>query len=271
MRTIGVVNMEIFKMAFMQRAVMVAVLISIITPMIGNVIVLKRLSTIGDALSHAGLAGVAIGLCFGADPVISAVIMSIAAALIIEFIRRKFEGYAEMATAVTLSFAVGMTAVFSGFVKDAASFNSFLFGSIVAISQTELYVTVILCLVVLAAGILLYRALFFITFDEQGAKAAGIPVGAVNTVFTLMTAVVVAVASRTVGALLISSLMIIPVACSMIVSKSYLGNLIMSVVFALIFTITGLIITALYDVRPGGTIVLTGIAVLIALLPFKKR
>ena len=258
-------------MAFMQRALIVAVLISVITPMIGNVIVLKRLSAIGDALSHAGLAGVAIGLCFGANPVVSAVVMSIAAAVIIEFIRRSFKGYSEIATAIVLSFAVGITAVFSGFIKDAASFSSFLFGSIVAISQAELYTVIILSLVVLAAGILLYRALFFITFDEQAAALSGIPVRTVNLAFTLMTAVVVAVASRTVGALVISSLMIIPVACSMLISRSYLGNLIISVVFAMLFTVSGLVLTAFYNIKPGGTIVLIGIAVLLLLLPFRKK
>ncbi len=263
--------MEIFTMEFMQRALIVAVFISIITPMIGNIIVLKRLSSIGDALSHAGLAGVAIGLCFGANPVISAVFISVIAALIIEFIRRSFPGYAEIATSIVLSFAVGITAVFSGFIKNAANFNSFLFGSIVAISKAELYTVVILSLIVLISGILLYRELFYITFDEQGAALSGIPVKIVDLVFTLMTAVVVAVASRTVGALVISSLMIIPVACSMLISKSYFGNLILSVLFALVFTVSGLVLTAFFNIKPGGTIVLIGIAVLIALLPFRKK
>lgn len=263
--------MEIFTMAFMQRALVVAVLISIITPLIGNVIVLKRLSTIGDALSHSGLAGVAIGLCFGFNPVISAVVFSMLAAIVIEYIRRSFHGYSEIATAIVLSFAVGVTAVFSGFVKNAANFNSFLFGSVVAISQTELYTVIILSIVVLMAAILLYRELFYIAFDEEGAALSGIPVKTVNMVFTLMTAVVVAVASRTVGALVISSLMIIPVACSMLVSKSYLTNVLLSVLFAVFFTITGLIVTAFYDIKPGGTIVLVGIATLLVLLPFRRK
>ena len=140
-----------------------------------------------------------------------------------------------------------------------------------AISQAELYTVIILSLVVLAAGILLYRALFFITFDEQAAALSGIPVRTVNLAFTLMTAVVVAVASRTVGALVISSLMIIPVACSMLISRSYLGNLIISVVFAMLFTVSGLVLTAFYNIKPGGTIVLIGIAVLLLLLPFRKK
>ena len=218
--------------------------------MIGNTIVLKRLSSIGDALSHAGLAGVAIGLCFSWSPVVSAIVFSVISALIIEYIRRGFPNYSEMATAIVLSFGVGVAAVFSGFIKNAASFNSFLFGSIVAV---------------------LYRELFYIAFDEESAALSGVPVKSINLIFTILTSIVVSIAARTVGALVISSLMVIPVACSMLISKSYKQNVIFSVIFAFIFTIAGLLITAVYDLKPGGTIVLIGIAFLIVLLLLRKR
>ena len=226
---------DIFQMAFMQRALVIAIFISIVTPLIGNTIVLKRLSSIGDALSHAGLAGVAIGLCFSWSPVVSAIVFSVISALIIEYIRRGFPNYSEMATAIVLSFGVGVAAVFSGFIKNAASFNSFLFGSIVAVSTFELVVVVVLSIAVIIILVLLYRELFY------------------------------------VGALVISSLMVIPVACSMLISKSYKQNVIFSVIFAFIFTIAGLLITAVYDLKPGGTIVLIGIAFLIVLLLLRKR
>lgn len=263
--------MEIFQMDFMRRAFVVAVLISIITPMIGNVIVLKRLSTIGDALSHSGLAGVTIGLCIGINPVLSAVIVSVLAAITIEYIRRGFPNYSELATAIVLSFGVGLAAVFSGFVKNAATLNSFMFGSIVAISDFELWIVVGLSIVVIAVVLVLYRELFYITFDEEGARLSGVPVKTVNLVFTVLTAIVVSIASRTVGVLVISSLMVVPVACAMLVSKSYKQNIILSVVFAFLFTVSGLIITAFYDIKPGGTIVLIGIGVLLVLLLFRKR
>lgn len=263
--------MEIFALPFMQRALVVAIFISIITPLIGNIIVLKRLSTIGDALSHAGLAGVAIGLCFGFNPILIAVIFSALSALTIEFIRRSFANYSEIATAIVLSFAVGIAAIFSGFIKNTASFNSFLFGSIVAISSFELYIVIGLSIVVLIIIALLYRELFYITFDEESAALSGVAVKTVNLIFTLLTAVVVSIAARTVGALVISSLMIIPVACSMLISKSYLQNTIFSVLFALVFTILGLILTAFFDLKPGGTIVLIGIAVLIVLVLFHRK
>jgi zinc transport system permease protein len=262
---------EIFTLGFMQRAMIVAVLISIITPLIGNIIVLKRLSTIGDALSHSSLAGVAIGLCFGFNPILTAVILSVLSALTIEYIRRSFPNYSELATAIVLSFGVGLAAVFSGFTKNAATFNSFLFGSIVAISSFEMYVVVILSILVLITMIVLYRELFYVTFDEEGATLSGVPVKTVNLIFTIMTAIVVSIAARTVGSLVISSLMVLPVACAMLVSKSYFQNIIYSVVFALLFTVSGLMVTAFYDLKPGGTIVLIGIFVLIVLLLCRKK
>ena len=207
---------DIFQMAFMQKALVIAIFISIVTPLIGNTIVLKRLSSIGDALSHAGLAGVAIGLCFSWSPVVSVI-----SALIIEYIRRGFPNYSEMATAIVLSFGVGVAAVFSGFIKNAASFNSFLFGSIVAVSTFELVVVVVLSIAVIIILVLLYRELFYIAFDEESAALSGVPVKSINLIFTILTSIVVSIAARTVGALVISSLMVIPVACSMLISKSY--------------------------------------------------
>ncbi len=263
--------MEILTYSFMQRAFAVAVLISVITPLIGNIIVLKRLSSIGDALSHSSLAGVAIGLCFGFDPILSAVIFSMLAAFTIEFVRRCFYRYSEIATAVVLSFGVGTAAVFSGFIKNSSAFSSFLFGSIVAVSSFELFVVIILSLIVIVTVIILYRELFFITFDEEGAQLSGVKVKTVNFVFTLLTAIVVSVSSRTVGALVISSLMIIPVACAMLISKSYRSNVILSVIFAVLFTVIGLFISCIYNIKPGGTIVLIGIFILLLLIPFRKK
>ncbi len=263
--------MEIFTLAFMQRAIVVALFISVITPLIGNIIVLRRLSTIGDALSHAGLAGVTIGLCLSFSPVVTAIIFSVLSALTIEYIRRSFPNYSEMATAIVLSFAVGIAAVFSGFVKNTAGFNSFLFGSIVAISNFELVTVIALSIAVIVIMVLLYRELFYIAFDEEGAYLSGVPVRSINLVFTVLTAIVVSIAARTVGSLVISSLMIIPVACAMLISGSYFQNTVLSVVFALFFTVAGLLVTAFYDLKPGGTIVLIGIAVLMVLLVFRKQ
>ncbi len=263
---------NIFAYEFMQRAFLVAVLIALIAPCIGVTIVLKRLSAIGDAASHSALAGIAMGIVAGINPVLGAVIFSVLAVLGIEAFRRKFNRYPEIATVVVMSAGIGLTAVISGFITDSSeNLNSFLFGSIVAISDFELYLTVILAVAVLVITRLLYKEIFYITFDEDGAQLAGVPVKSINFIIMLLTAVTVSVASRAVGALMISSLLVIPVAAAMIIAKSYKGTLIWSIVLAEAFTLAGLVISFYANLRPGGTIVLLGVAVLIILLIAKGR
>lgn len=256
--------LSIFEYDFMRRAFLVAVLISVIAPCIGVVIVLKRLSAIGDAASHSALAGIAFGLAFGINPIVGAVIFAFAAVMSIEGLRRIFGKYAEISTAAVLSAGVGLTALFSGFVKNASNFNSFMFGSIVAVSDFEMYLTIGLCAVVIIVSALLYRELYYITFDEEAAQLSGMPVKRINFVFMLLTAITVSVASRTVGALMISSLMVLPVACAMMIAGSYRQTFIYSVIFAFLFTVSGLFVSYYLDLRPGGSIVMIGVITLIA-------
>lgn len=261
--------MEIFQYAFMRRAFIVGILLAIIIPCIGVIVVLRRLSMIGDALSHSSLAGVAAGLVLGINPVLGAMITCIIAAFGIEGIRKKFPHHSEMAIAIIMSTGIGIAGVLSGFVK-AANFNSFLFGSIVAISDFELYFIISISVIVLISFILLYKELFFMTFNENGARLAGVPVGIVNLIFTILTAVTVSVAARTVGALIVSSMMVVPVACSMQWAKSYKQTVIYSILFAILFTVAGLFLAYYIGLKPGGTIVLTGVACFCLSLLFNK-
>lgn len=261
--------MAIFEYAFMQRAFLVGILLAAILPCIGIVIVLKRLSMIGDALSHTSLAGVAAGLLLDINPVLGATAACIMAAFGIEAIRKKMPKYAEMSIAIILSAGVGLAGVLSGFVKNAANFNSFLFGSIVAISDTELVVVALVSAVILFAFLLLYKALFYLALDERAARLAGIPTGIVNSVFTVLTAVTVSIAARTVGALIVSSMMVVPVACGMQFGKSYKQTVLWSAGFAELFTVFGLFLAYYGKWKPGGTIVLLGVACLLLILSIK--
>ena len=177
--------MEILEYDFMRRAFIVGILLAIIIPCIGIVVVLKRLSMISDALSHSSLAGVAAGLILGINPIVGAVITCVVSALSIEVIRKKIPRYSEMSIAIVMSAGIGLAGVLSGFVKSAANFNSFLFGSIVAISNFELILVIVISCIVIITCILLYKELFFIAFDEQAARIAGVPVKLVNTIFTV--------------------------------------------------------------------------------------
>jgi len=260
-------NLEILQYGFMQRAFLVGILLAVIIPCIGVIVVFKRLSLIGDALSHTSLAGVAIGLIFGINPIVGAMAACLIAAFGIEAIRKKIPRYSELSIAIVLSVGVGLAGVLSGFVKNAATFNSFLFGSIVAISDFETALVVGISILVFAAFIILYKELFYIAFDEQAAELSGVPVRLVNTIFTILTAVTVSVASRTVGALIVSSLMVVPVASAMVMARSYKQTVVWSVVYAVAATITGLFISYYAELKPGGTIVLTAVVLfLLALL-----
>ena len=263
-------NLDILQYSFMQRAFLVGILLAVIIPCIGVIVVFKRLSMIGDALSHTSLAGVALGLIFGINPIVGAMAASLLAAFSIEAIRKKIPKYSELSIAIVLSVGVGLAGVLSGFVKNAANFNSFLFGSIVAISDFETGLVVGISILVFLAFILLYKELFYIAFDEQAAELSGVPVKLVNTIFTVLTAITVSVASRTVGALIVSSLMVVPVATAMVMARSYKQTVIGAVICAVAATIIGLIVSYYAEIKPGGTIVLTAVALFLLALLIKQ-
>lgn len=263
--------LEIFQYAFMQKALFVGVLLAIIIPLIGVVVVLKRLSMIGDALSHTSLAGVALGLVLGINPIIGAVLVCVLAAFSIEAIRKTLPNYAEISISIIMSVGIGLASVLSGFVSNGAAFNSYLFGSIVAITNTEVIMVVAVSIIVVVTFILLYKELMFITFDEPGAVLAGLPVKEINFVITLLTAITVSVAARIVGALIVSSLMVIPVACAMQIAKSYKQTVLFAVGFAVAFTLVGLVLSCYFNLKPGGSVVLTGVCVLIPLMIAKRE
>ncbi len=262
--------MSLFQYDFMRRALIVAAALGIVVPCIGVIVVLKRLSMMGDALAHTSLAGVAGGLLAGINPVLGAGVACIGAAFTVEWVRKKIPRYAELSIAIVLSAGVGLAGVLSGLMQNATGFNAFLFGSIVAISDGELIAVVSLALLVLLTFFTLYRELFYIALDERSAALSGVPVRRVNFIFTLLTAITVAIAARTVGALIVSSMMVLPVACSLQLARSYRQTVGLSVVFGLSFTLIGLVISFYAALRPGGTIVLTGVCCLLLIFGFKK-
>jgi zinc transport system permease protein len=249
----------ILQYAYMQRALLVGLLLSVIVACLGTVMVHKRLSLIGDALSHSSLAGVAIGLLGGFNPILGAMGVCIVAAFSIEAIRKKLGNHSELAVAIVMSTGIGLAGVLSGFVRSSADFNSFLFGSIVAISGFEARLVLILAVIVLVAFVILYKELFYISFDEQAASISGVPVGVVNAIFTILTAVTVSIAARTVGALIISSLLVVPVAAAMSIARSYKTTVLWAIFVSAVSTIGGLVLSFYLGLKPGGTIVLISV------------
>ena len=134
--------MDIFEYEFMQRAFIVGGLIAIILPCMGQVVLLKRLSMIGDTLSHSSLAGLTIGLALGFNPLLAAIIACVFAGLSIEIIRNRLKSYQEISTVIILAASIGLAGIFSSMVKNTNSISSYLFGSIVTISDEEFYLVI---------------------------------------------------------------------------------------------------------------------------------
>ncbi|AMC93268.1 metal ABC transporter permease [Erysipelothrix larvae] len=263
--------MSIFGYAFMRVAFIAGTMVAITVPLVGSTMVFKRMSLMGEALSHVSLAGVALGLIFGYDPILGALAASVIAALSIEVIRNRLKTYSELSLAVIMSFGIGLAGVLMGFVNNPANFNNFLFGSVLAISQNELMLSIGLCLLVLVLSLVFYRQFFYISFDETSAKVSKINTNTFNMLFTFMTAIVVSITSRIVGALIVSSLMVIPVTAGMQISKGYRSTLLWSILFSISSIWIGLFVAfyAPWGLRPGGTIVLVSVFELLVVLIVK--
>ncbi len=261
---------EIFTYGFMQRAFIAGAIIGVICPAIGVFIVLRRLSMIGDTLSHVALAGVAAGMLGNIYPIYTALVFSIAAALGIEKLRQEFKDYAELSIAIMLSAGIGLASIFISMGRSNSSIFSYLFGSITLVNLQDIRTVAILGLVIMVSLIFLYRSLFYITFDEEAARLAGVPIKRVSLYFNILVAMTIAVSMRIVGILLVSSMMVVPVAASMQIAKSFKQTMIYGVLFGLVAVLLGLFISFYWDLAPGGTIVLSGILILMTTIAMKN-
>lgn len=261
--------MEILSYEFMRTALIIGIVLAVVIPCIGQIIVIRHLSLLGDSLAHVSLGGVAAGLVLGANPVLGAVLASIIGAFSIEAIRKRLPRYSEVSIAVMTAFGVGLAGVLSSYVPNNANLTAFLFGSVVAISDMEFKLVIGLSVVVLAFFALMWRELQAIAFDERLAKLSGVSVDLVNIIFTFMTAIVVAAASRTVGALIVSAILVLPIITAMQISRGYTRNLLIAIVIAVISMLTALLASFYVGVKPGGATALILVFVLVVVFAFK--
>ena len=260
---------EMLRFSYMRQALYVGLLLSIMVPSLGVVMVHRKTSMIGDALSHSSLAGVALGLILNIDPVIGALCLCIFAGLSMNVIRKRFPQFGDMATAIIMSFGIGLAAILSDFAPGGKSFESYLFGSVTTVSKQDVIMVSVIFVMVVLISIYYYNALLFISINPIMARLGGVRVGMVNSVFTFLTAITIAISAKIVGALMITSLMVIPVATSLIIANSYKKTYILSLVFSVIFMLVGITISFYYGLKPGGAIVMIAIATL-ALTGFIK-
>lgn len=263
--------LEILQYGFMQRALLSGAIIGFLCPTIGIFIVLRRMSLIGDSLSHVALSGVAAGMITGIYPLGMALLFSVIAALAIEKLRESYNEYAELSIAIILSAGIGLAVVLISLGKSLnIDLFGYLFGNITTVLPRDLWIILGIGISMLVVVKLLYKELFFIAFDEIGARLAGIPVNYINLVFIILIASTITLSMRIVGVLLVSSLMVIPVATSLQISKSFKQATIYSIIFAEISVILGIIISYHFELASGGTIVLISVGILLATFIIKR-
>lgn len=241
---------------FMQRALLAALLTGLAAPAVGTYLVQRRLALMGDGIGHVALTGVALGLLTGWAPVWTAVAAATVGAVVIEFVRARGRASADVALAMLFYGGIAGGVLLTGLAgSTAATLNTYLFGSITTVSATDLWVIVALAAVVLALCIGLQPQLFAVCQDEEYARVAGLRVRAYNVLIAVMAAVTVTVAMRTVGLLLVSALMVVPVATAQQVTRGFRTTFALALVLGVLPSLTGVVFSYYVDVAPGASIV----------------
>lgn len=253
--------------SFFQNAILVSLLIAVLCPLIGIFLVLRRYAMIGDTLAHTSLAGVAGGLLVNVNPVLGAFVFTAFSGALIEFLRTYFRRYTELILSVVLAMGVGLalTIISSGSLK--ANAGSFLFGSVLTVTLADVWVALGLGVAAVVALVVLYDRLIYVTFDEDAARLAGVPVKWINYAFSVLVAAAIAISIRMVGVLVIGSLIALPAATAIQLNRGFRTTLIWSVLFSVFNLLAGLFLSYALDVAPGGfTALLSAVTLLVVLV-----
>ena len=246
---------------FMLRAFAAAALTGLAAPAVGTFLVQRRLSLMGDGIGHISVTGVALGLLTGTSPTTTAILVAIIGAVGIELLRAS--GRASGDVALALIFYGGLAGgllLLSLDDSGAFALNSYLFGSIATLSNSDVVVTAVLAVTVIGLCVALLPQLFSVSNDEDFARTSGLPVQAYNILISVLAAVSVSVAMRTVGLLLVSALLVVPVATAQQFSRGFRSTLLTAMAIGATASVVGLGVTAYVDVPPGSTIVLVALA-----------
>jgi zinc transport system permease protein len=256
---------ELFSQPFMQRALIAALLTGLAAPAIGTFLVQRRLALMGDGIGHVAVTGVALGLATGASPLWTAVLVAVLGAVLIEVIRERGQTNGDVALALLFYGGLAGGIFISGLSgQSGAALNRYLFGSLTTISPGDVLITMVLAIAVVGLCVGLAPQLFAVAQDQEFARVAGLQVRVYNVLVAVLAAVSVTVAMRTVGLLLVSALMVVPVATAQQLTRSFRTTIGAAMVLGTLASVGGLVAAtfASYQatVAPGPTIVLLALA-----------
>ncbi|MEU5921239.1 metal ABC transporter permease [Streptomyces sp. NPDC004288] len=269
--------MDFLEPAFMQRALLAAVLVGITAPAVGIYLVQRRQALMGDGIGHVAMTGVGLGFLLNSSPVWMATLVAVAGSVAMELIRAYGKTRGDLALALLFygGMAGGVLLINLSPTGSNANLSSYLFGSLSTVSTEDVTAISVLAAFVVLVTVGLRRQLFAVSQDEEFARVTGLPVRALNLLIAVTAAVTVTVAMRVVGLLLVSALMVVPVAAAQQLSKSFRATFVLAVATGVTVTLAGTVTSYYQDVPPGATIVLYAIGIFIVLTllatPLAKR
>ncbi|MEV7396901.1 metal ABC transporter permease [Aeromicrobium sp. NPDC092404] len=253
---------ELLDYDFMRRALVAAVFTGLAAPAIGTFLVQRRLALLGDGIGHVALTGVALGLLTGVAPVLTAVVVAVLGAVVIELLRMFGRTSGDVALAILFYGGLAGGVLLTDLADESASvLNNYLFGSITTISDGDLTVVAILAVIVIALAVGLSPQLFALCQDEEHARVSGVPVRVYSILIAVLAAVTITVAMRTVGLLLVSALMVVPVAAAQQLTRSFRATHAAAMAIGLFAALGGVVSSYEIDTQPGPTIVLLALTV----------
>lgn len=256
---------ELFKYSFMTRAVIAGILVSICSSLLGVSLVLKRYSMIGDGLSHVSFGALAIAAALNmASLAVSIPIVIIAAFFLLRITESgSMRGDAAIAVFSSSSLAIGIivTGMTTGITTDVCNY---MFGSVLAMGRTDVYISVVLSAAVLLMFVVFYNRIFAVTFDEPFSRATGVRVDLYNSALAVLTAVTIVLGMRIMGALLISSLIIFPALSAMRICRYFKGVIICAAVISTVCFFIGICASFYLEIAVGASVVITNLIVFIA-------
>lgn len=256
---------------FILKALLVGSLIAICCSLLGVFLVLKKFSLIGDGLAHVSFASVAIALLFSASPLLVSIPMAILASFIILKLNEKADLHGDAAIGLVSSFAIAagvlIASLANGFNVDLMSY---LFGSILVISDADVIISIILSTVVILLVFLFYNNLFAITYDEEFARVIGLNTRFMNYLIAVLTSITIAIGIRIVGTMLISSLIVFPTVTALQISKGFKGTMLISAIVSVLCVIFGVFISYLFSLPTGAAIVMLNAVIFIVFFCIKR-
>jgi zinc transport system permease protein len=256
-----------FESEFMRLAFAVGAIVGVLAPTVGFFLVQRRMSLVGDGIGHVAFAGVALGVLLDVSPVLTALVAAVGGAVGIEWLRSRRGAAGDQALALVFYTGIAAGVVL---ISIAGSLNvdlfSYLFGSILTVTRTDLALMAVFGTTSLVVIALFYRALSAVVLDEEGARVAGLPIGALNVLVAALAALTIALSMQVVGILLIAALMVLPVTAATRIAWSMRSTLLLSAAIGLGSALVGLTASYYGDIPPGGTVVLVAAAsVLVAM------